>query len=306
MIHHKLQHVFFGDSDVAVFANMTEAWLRRKDCSAAINIESQGQNYHWVGAGESSLWTQAAIADFCQFTSAVYRDKAQQVLHPKLNNHGSSVVDMSLLWLWWVAHKRASQVEVGWGTGRPYASPDPRELARVRDQSDEAFRFAAALPLPEVDASLALCNGLDVFSRTVFDHMHGWQGCEGFTLDVGAGGEGRPHCVGASLNEGGKPESVSGAEAEALSLQRLDVLTLHYQGDRKGLLPYDVCRVLLLTGDGAIARLEVATLCADAMRERGVTIDKYPSGKLPAGEYPCSNHEAYRPQVEGLFITMCF
>ncbi len=68
-----VERVLFSDGDSAVFANVENAWaLRSKDCDAVINIETQAHTYHWVGAGESSLWTVASLADLCAFIDVVY------------------------------------------------------------------------------------------------------------------------------------------------------------------------------------------------------------------------------------------
>ena len=104
----RLEHAFFGDGDSAVFQNMTEAYLKRQQCAAVINVETQGSNVHWVGAGESSLWTRAAISEFARFTVSVYTTK-RDILLIKAHRR-PSVVDMSLLWLWWCSHFNATEV----------------------------------------------------------------------------------------------------------------------------------------------------------------------------------------------------
>jgi len=81
---------------------------------------------------------------------------------------GSSVVDMSLLWLWWVVHHR--HLPAGWATGRPFAldtteTPLPADLAAHRAKSDAAFEYAKTLEVPRPAATLRLCNGMDAVDR---------------------------------------------------------------------------------------------------------------------------------------------
>lgn len=171
MAKNKIAKAFFGDGDSSVFVNVTEAFLLRPQCQAVINVEAQGNNLHWVGAGEASLWTMEGITSLCKFTSEVY-GKHKPLLQIK-GNGGSSVVDMSLLWLWWVANHK----DAGWTSGRPWNHWDAMASTAVvesyRARTDEAFMFAKKLSLPQMGQTLTLCNGMDVVNRTVFDHMVG-------------------------------------------------------------------------------------------------------------------------------------
>ena len=65
MKKNSIQMVYYADGDSALYANITKVVSLRKPCSATINIEAQEHNFHWVGAGESSIWTIDAIIDFC-------------------------------------------------------------------------------------------------------------------------------------------------------------------------------------------------------------------------------------------------
>ena len=95
-----ISKAMFGDSDSSIFVNVESAWSHRSNCAAVINIEAQNKLFHWVGAGEASLWRADSIAEFCKFTETIYTSHVD-VLEAKARD-GSSVVDMSLLWLWWV------------------------------------------------------------------------------------------------------------------------------------------------------------------------------------------------------------
>ena len=252
-----ISHALFGDGDASIFVNVHEAFSARPKCDVAINIEMQYHKTHWVGAGESSLWTTAAITDFCAFTMDVY-EKKKELLHTKHNHKGSAVVDMSVLWLWWVAHKS----EGGWEAGRPWA----REPTHDRQKSfDEAFVFTKSLQLPPTsNPNLNLCNGMDVVNRTVFDHMHGWNNVKMFSLDLE--GEGRPYGMAVSLDLGGKPESLEASVLAQLTSKRLYFNSLHYQGYAKSLLPYDICRILVHTGSKSIQDSAVKEKCLHELK----------------------------------------
>jgi hypothetical protein len=102
--------------------------------------------------------------------------------------------------------------------------------------------------------AFSMCNGLDVYKRTVFDHQHGWNdGGEVFYF-VGSGDASLecPNCpwvIGDVSYLGGVPESMVESERDQLKHQPLYMLSLHYQGDSKRLIPYDVCRLLYFTGN---------------------------------------------------------
>ena len=294
MIANSLSTVFYGDCDTTVFTSMTEAWKLRNQCSAMISVETQWHNYHWASAGHNSFWTLEAISDFCQFVTTIYEKPAtiSEVLEPKWRNHGSTVTDMTLLWLWWVAHKR--ELEAGWHTGRPFSAPDEK-VSETRTAADNAFNMAKQLPLPAVNSTLVLCNVLDVYDDTMFDHMHGWMGCGiEFNLDLESG-NGIPNCLGISHHMGGVPKTIhseSASESESkIARKRIYMLTLHYQGGMKQSLEYDVCRVLLLTADKKIAHSEVSELCEKSITSNTVPLPVY--NRLIAG-LPCANHSSYR------------
>lgn len=205
MMKNDIARSFFGDGDSSVFMNITSAVRFREQCSAIINIDAQQHDLYWCAAGEASVWTIAAIMDFCSFTIEVYKTRLDTL---KIKSAKStSVVDMSLLWLWWVSHQNVTAV--GWSTGRPYLSRNPKddikELERYRKQSDDAFLFSKKLPLPisnisnlalksslssvlkkQLSSSLPLeiCNGMDVVNRTVFDHIGGWRSGKKQTLNI--------------------------------------------------------------------------------------------------------------------------
>lgn len=205
MLKNGIARSFFGDGDSSVFMNINSAIRHREHCSAIINIDAQQHDLYWCAAGEASVWTFAAIVDFCSFTLEVYKTKVD-ILKIK-SDQQTSVVDMSLLWLWWVSHQNIASA--GWDTGRPFLSRNPKDdvndLAKYRKQSDDAFLFSKKLSLPVSNSSrlalllasspsapkqqpstspLVICNGLDVVNRTVFDHIGGWRSGKNQSLNI--------------------------------------------------------------------------------------------------------------------------
>lgn len=264
MEKHNIKRSFYGDGDSSVFASMQAAFDLRGRCDACINIEQQGHKFHWVGAGESSLWTVPALRDFCAFVMAVYKGYVETL---RMKFKHSFVVDMSLLWLWWVSNK--IDKPTGIETGRPYS-----ELPG--SSTDEAFDFAKKLRLPNVDKTLTLCNGLDVVNRTSFDHFHGWTNAPGFNFDVAGGAV--PYFVGITTKFGGQPESQDPEVIEKLKQSKLFLLNIHYQGDSKLVLPHDVCKVLLFTGSRSFCDPTVKELCDSA------------TDRKPLADIPCVIH----------------
>jgi hypothetical protein len=96
-----INSAYFSDGDSFLFTSAAKCLEARSNCSAVINVESQGRDLHWVAAGEASLWTQAALEDLAAFIFALYRNHVQ-ILRVKYMQDRSCVVDMSLLWLWQV------------------------------------------------------------------------------------------------------------------------------------------------------------------------------------------------------------
>lgn len=60
---------------------------------------------------------------------------------------------------------------------------------------------------------------------------------------------GIPYVIGESLVDGGRPESLEEKELSILKESKLYFVNFHYQGSNKYLIQYDVCRILLHTGD---------------------------------------------------------
>ena len=157
MTAHNIEGMFYSDSDSVIVRNVTQVCaIERGQCSVIVNIENQAHNFHWVGAGESSYWTLLAVQEFCNFMTATYKYHHNSLMLK--SKSGSTVTDMSLIWLWWVVrHKNQSN-----GIGIPSGG-----------MNHKAFQFAASLSLPaaeEFGNSINMCNGMDVINGSVFDH----------------------------------------------------------------------------------------------------------------------------------------
>jgi len=252
-----LSKVFYSDSDNVVYANVTHACeIQRPNCSSIINIEDQRQNYSWVGAGEASLWNIDALNDFCTFTTNIYTHHLD-TLQLKAES-GSMVVDMSILWLWWVAHHDIDNALTSkWRIGAPFFSRFPNAF-------ENAFKFAKlSLSLPQVNkGSLQLCNGMDVVDRTVFDHRHGWK--MGRSYSVAVDNRGLPFIMGVALSNGGQPETLSYPAVHLLRFRRLYFNSIHYQGPAKSKIIEDACKVMITDGSlQFINDVEVRSACAN-------------------------------------------
>lgn len=152
----------------------------------------------------------------------------------KFDRTMSSVVDMSLLWLWWVAHTPVQDFATNSSSrdnNYNYYYFDAY-LPGGRKRNDvrllEALSFSKSLNLPAVKANLTLCNGMRIRNDSVFDHMHAWQHGYTFSLNIDAfvTGQGLPY---ARLKAGDK---------------MLMFLSIHYQGDSKKVLLFDFCRIV--------------------------------------------------------------
>ena len=251
--------VYFGDGDTALFADATKAWFntRRRDCDAVLATPGTANTYYWVSTGCSSFWTLRAIESFCDFVMQVYANpKYHKFLRMKADR-GSSVVDMSLLWLWNVRSMPANAT--GFQTGEPWHSLNPLMSAvAFRQAYGSAWSFTKNLlknmPTESYNASdsvmmganmqitspLLVCNGLDVVQRTVLDHMRGWSDGASPKLPLSTVSQfpdaaylgcanGCPSVVADSLKSGGVPESTDRAAVASLAGRPLYLLSLHYQ-----------------------------------------------------------------------------
>eukprot|EP00602_Paraphysomonas_sp_CaronLab_P000311 CAMPEP_0185032422 /NCGR_PEP_ID=MMETSP1103-20130426/20490_1 /TAXON_ID=36769 /ORGANISM="Paraphysomonas bandaiensis, Strain Caron Lab Isolate" /LENGTH=165 /DNA_ID=CAMNT_0027568317 /DNA_START=629 /DNA_END=1126 /DNA_ORIENTATION=- len=138
------------------------------------------------------------------------------------------------------------------------------DVATLRNLSDYTFIASKHLPMPNVTQPLRICNGLDVVKRTVMDHMHGWSEMSNFSFNYSIG---HPVAIGASLPRGGAPENVDPMIAIQYDSMPLHFATIHYQGNAKDLLIYDVCRFLSFSGSKSVLNRNNKVLCNMALRK---------------------------------------
>eukprot|EP01034_Spumella_vulgaris_P033334 gene33334-41133_t len=112
---HRIPTLFYVDSDVAVFGNITTAYhirhnhLRHCDVmmSAAAGQAPRGDNKIGTFAGHSSFWSAASLVDLSRFFFDLYSPEFIEVLHyPNPPRDRQRISDMSLLYLLFVAHNR--------------------------------------------------------------------------------------------------------------------------------------------------------------------------------------------------------
>lgn len=263
-----LERAFFSDGDSVLFGNATQAWSDRSECGAVVNVEYQPGPLHMVAAGESSLWTIQALSSFCEYTISVYQSSAAVKVLQLKNLARPAVVDMTLLWLWWVTHqKNASDPDDSSSTTIPLQDPGGASSSQEADASRSkknllAFQYAKSLPLPpRTRAPLHLCNGLDVVKGTLFDHMHAWtNNPKRYALPEI---DGHLPCTTADRGvNGGRPEIRNASSPDGT----ICFLNVHYQGNHKEQLVRDVCRLLRRTVPlHAIALPEVRRICSKAV-----------------------------------------
>jgi len=252
---------YFSDGDSPVFSNMTEVYQSYRECSSVINIEPQPSKFHWVAAGEASLWRQSAVNDFCKFIFVSYsnRNYFLQTVKIKFDRSMSSVVDMSLMWLWWTAHGERNQ------TFENYFQHYLDEGGNIKGYDIKlkaAFDFTKSLPLAPVLRNLTICNGMIARNGYVFDHLHAWQHGKAFSLGLKD-----------NTNESTSPfvSYLSNGRMETLYVHNI-----HYQGDLKKVLLYDLCRLLLIKSplqSSNSSRMELKSVCSQIIfdwQKRGV------------------------------------
>ena len=111
-----------------------------------------------------------------------------------------------------------------------------------------------------------------------------------FSLGDDSSTNGHPYTIATALVEGGKPESLEEKEILNLEKSRLYFVNFHYQGSNKQLIAYDVCRLLLFSGNRKIKSEHILKMCNDEIKM-----------KDPTGVNKCQNHEEL---VQG--VPICF
>jgi hypothetical protein len=151
--HFEMKRLFYADSDTVVHYNITEAANLRRDCAAVLVCEGIPKqfpmgSYYLYANGQSSIWQTSALEDFCEFVLMLHSPQYIGAVTLKGIAHGGMyphrVVDMTLLWIWWMA--KTSDKPVGsWETGRSYGDSFNVELfdMAVERQCYVAEHFSA-------------------------------------------------------------------------------------------------------------------------------------------------------------------
>jgi hypothetical protein len=286
MTKYSVEQVFYGDSDTVVFLNMKEVYAARKHCDAVISVEVQKSSIIRGVSGHASMWTLQAITDFSRFLTDLYAN------HMDILSVGRShgVSDMTSLWYWWVWHLDTP----GWKGGRPWDAlsmwRSNASMQDIRVDSDNAYKVSREM-LSKARGSgsgsgsgkLTVCNGLDVVNRLVLDHMHGWSETQGFTFNLLESGAmvGVPSITGPCLKRGGAPEDITPTTPISQTTSRYDheklyFAVLHYQGNTKDFMTYDICRNLQLTGSRTIVNIHNRVMCKASLdRHAGLPCRKH-------------------------------
>jgi hypothetical protein len=124
-----------------------------------------------------------------------------------------------------------------------------------------------------------------------FDHMHGYV-ANNMSLGLYDSYKFTP-----SMSESNGTELPSQREHIPFAIARGDTriyfLNLHFQGNGKPYLPYDVCRVLALTGDKKTYSAVVSKHCKEALVQHGGGAN----GEGEGAPYPCLPHETVENQA---------
>ena len=149
-------------------------------------------------------------------------------------------------------------------------------------------------------------NGLHEF-RFTFDHTTGWlsgpqrhERSMAFLHHVGNTSHPCPICPSIVIDSqlgGGQPESRKPADVSRLKHEKLYFLSLHYQGNSKGYIAYDVCRILISSvGVDQIVSPLVRSKCTTLLNE---------NGNRPQ-QWPCLNHITEGDQTMNSSYAYCF
>lgn len=103
MMRNNIEKMFFADSDLLIFTNITEYFIN-KNYGASLSIPMRQNNFRWTAQGHSSFWTIEYLSDFLAFTIRMYSEKIdllkeKYIYHIEHSLKGG-VCDMTLLYLW--------------------------------------------------------------------------------------------------------------------------------------------------------------------------------------------------------------
>jgi hypothetical protein len=108
MAAHDQDKVFMIDSDLLLYANLTEfyeKYLQAHEVALCIpKLKNQETEYVWTASPHLSFWTRSAVESFTQFCLDIYIHH-KDLLHQKYRYHQTmnqpgGICDMTLLYLW--------------------------------------------------------------------------------------------------------------------------------------------------------------------------------------------------------------
>ncbi len=103
-----LDKIFACDSDVMIYADLTEEEKRFGDYLAVYSIPQEQWEYRWSASAHSAYWTFGGLCAFCDFIEETYATEAGLAkLREKWQWHqdsstGGGICDMTLLWLFYM------------------------------------------------------------------------------------------------------------------------------------------------------------------------------------------------------------
>jgi len=118
MEQHEVDHIFYCDSDVMLYCDVTEVLESYGKHDAAFQIPKYQPPYRWSASGHVSSWSYEGLSSFCNFVVEMYSDekklsllKNKWELHQRTGTPGG-VCDMSLLYLWSLNHEVINNAKV--------------------------------------------------------------------------------------------------------------------------------------------------------------------------------------------------
>lgn len=106
----KLPMVFFADSDLMIYGNISEESEKLEECKMAYCCPGRQGKLRWMASAHASYWTQEGLTRFCDFMLEMYEGEGMNKLRQKWDWQQSQglpggVCDMTLLYLFYEKNK---------------------------------------------------------------------------------------------------------------------------------------------------------------------------------------------------------
>lgn len=101
-----IEHIFYCDSDVMLYCDVTQWAESVGNPDVSYQIPKHQPDYRWSASAHVSLWSLAALEEFCDFMLATYtRPSGMALLEQKWQWHraerkSGGICDMTVLYLW--------------------------------------------------------------------------------------------------------------------------------------------------------------------------------------------------------------